>query len=58
MIELLARIKNEKLHMTLDYVPAIDTFICELAGKWWGRGKTAESAIIAAISDFDRGVTK
>ncbi|MCK9571446.1 hypothetical protein M0R72_21030 [Candidatus Pacearchaeota archaeon] len=53
MRDLLTRIKQEKWHMTLDYVPAIDTFVCELAGKVWGRGKTAESAIIEAIERMD-----
>ncbi len=54
MKDLLARIKYEKWHMTLDYVPAIDTFVCELAGKAFGRGQTAESAIIEAIERMDR----
>ncbi|MCK9568708.1 hypothetical protein M0R72_07195 [Candidatus Pacearchaeota archaeon] len=54
MNELLSRIKQEKWHMTLDYVPVIDTFVCELAGKVCGQGKTAESAIIEAIERMDR----
>lgn len=53
MNDLIARIKNERWHMTLDYVPQIDTFIVSLNGNAWGRGETMESAIISAIDEMD-----
>ena len=56
MDDLIARIKAEGWHMTLDYVPSINIFICQLTGKrvGWGRRPTAELAIIDAIREMDR----
>ena len=56
MDDLIARIKAEKWYMVLEYVPQIDTFICELSGDGrhaWGRAGRMESAIIGAIREMD-----
>ena len=56
MDDLMARIKAEGWHMTLDYVPSINIFICQLTGKrvGWGRSELLESAVIDAIREMDR----
>ncbi len=60
MNNLLARIKKEKLYMTVVYNPDGDSFTCDLTGgdygcqHGWGIGTTMESAIVDAIQNMRR----
>lgn len=49
MQDLIALIRANKWHMTLDYIPSIDKFVCQLDNRMSGMGETMELAMIAAI---------
>ncbi len=56
MEELIARIRMEGWRLTLEYLPSIDVFVCELYGsgrRAFTESKTMESALIDAIRDMD-----
>jgi len=56
MEELIARIKAEGWRLTLEYLPFLDVFVCELSttGKRvFAESKWAESSIAGAIKKMD-----
>ena len=56
MEELIARIKAEGWRLTLEYLPFLDVFVCELSAQGkrvFAESKFVESAIIDAIRRMD-----